>query len=123
MSGLIAHLDLLMFPVAIVLLLRGFPVAFTLAGVGLLFSVLGAVFQVGFFAGGDLSFLRALFGRIFGLMDETNEVLVAVPLFVFMGVTLERSDVAADLLSSMAKIFGRLPGGLGISVAIVGMLL
>ncbi|UOA15819.1 MULTISPECIES: TRAP transporter large permease [Sulfitobacter] len=123
MSGLIAHLDLLMFPVAIVLLLRGFPVAFTLAGVGLLFSVLGAVFQVGFFAGGDLSFLRALFGRIFGLMDETNEVLVAVPLFVFMGVTLERSGVAADLLSSMAKIFGRLPGGLGISVAIVGMLL
>jgi len=122
-SGLIAHLDLLMFPVAIVLLLRGFPVAFTLAGVGLLFSVLGAVFQVGFFAGGDLSFLRALFGRIFGLMDETNEVLVAVPLFVFMGVTLERSGVAADLLSSMAKIFGRLPGGLGISVAIVGMLL
>ncbi|HBB85188.1 MAG TPA: tripartite transporter [Sulfitobacter sp.] len=112
-----------MFPVAIVLLLRGFPVAFTLAGVGLLFSVLGAVFQVGFFAGGDLSFLRALFGRIFGLMDETNEVLVAVPLFVFMGVTLERSGVAADLLSSMAKIFGRLPGGLGISVAIVGMLL
>lgn len=123
MSALIAHLDLLMFPIAIFLLLRGFPVAFTLAGVGLLFSVLGAIFQVGFFAGGDLSFLRALFGRIFGLMDETNEVLVAVPLFVFMGVTLERSGVAADLLSSMAKIFGRLPGGLGISVAIVGMLL
>ncbi|SFE54334.1 TRAP transporter, DctM subunit [Sulfitobacter brevis] len=123
MNALIAHLDLLMFPVAIVLLLRGFPVAFTLAGVGLLFSVLGAVFQIGFFAGGDLSFLRALFGRIFGLMDETNEVLVAVPLFVFMGVTLERSGVAADLLNSMAKIFGRLPGGLGISVAIVGMLL
>jgi tripartite ATP-independent transporter DctM subunit len=122
-SALIAHLDLLMFPIAIFLLLRGFPVAFTLAGVGLLFSVLGAIFQVGFFAGGDLSFLRALFGRIFGLMDETNEVLVAVPLFVFMGVTLERSGVAADLLSSMAKIFGRLPGGLGISVAIVGMLL
>lgn len=112
-----------MFPAAILLLLRGFPVAFTLAGVGLLFSVLGAVFQVGFFAGGDLSFLKAMFGRIFGLMDETNEVLVAVPLFVFMGVTLERSGVAADLLSSMAKIFGRLPGGLGISVAIVGMLL
>ncbi|MDT0684488.1 TRAP transporter large permease subunit [Roseicyclus sp. F158] len=123
MSAIIPYLDLLMFPVAIVMLLRGFPVAFTLAGVGLLFSVLGVVFEVGYFATGDLSFLRALFGRIYGLMDETNEVLVAVPLFVFMGVTLERSGVAADLLSSMAKIFGRMPGGLGISVAIVGMLL
>ncbi len=123
MNFIISHLDLLMFPAAIILLLRGFPVAFTLAGVGILFAVLGAWAGVGFFASGDISFLKALFARLFGLMDETNEVLVAVPLFIFMGVMLERSGVAAELLETMAKLFGRMPGGLGISVAIVGMLL
>jgi tripartite ATP-independent transporter DctM subunit len=122
-SLLVDHLDLLMFPAAIILLLRGFPVAFTLAGTGLLFAVLGAWLEVGYFAGGDLGFLKSLFGRIFGLMDESNEVLVAVPLFIFMGVMLERSGVAADLLEAMAKLFGRRPGGLGIAVAVVGMLL
>lgn len=123
MSFLVAHLDLLMFPAAILLLLRGFPVAFTLAGVGLIFSMLGAWAQVGFFAGGDLGFLKPLFGRLYGLVDETNEVLVAVPLFVFMGVMLERSGVAGELLTAMSQLLGRLPGGLGIAVAFVGMLL
>lgn len=123
MDLLISNLDLLMFPAAIVLLLCGFPVAFTLAGVGLIFAVLGALTHTGFFASGDLSFLKALFGRLFGLMDESNEVLVAVPLFVFMGVMLERSGVATELLESMSRLFGRWPGGLGISVAFVGMLL
>lgn len=123
MDLLIANLDLLMFPAAIVLLLCGFPVAFTLAGVGLIFAVLGALTHTGFFASGDLGFLKALFGRLFGLMDESNEVLVAVPLFVFMGVMLERSGVATELLESMSRLFGRWPGGLGLSVAFVGMLL
>lgn len=123
MDLLIANLDLLMFPAAIVLLLCGFPVAFTLAGVGLIFAVLGALTHTGFFASGDLSFLKALFGRLFGLMDESNEVLVAVPLFVFMGVMLERSGVATELLESMSRLFGKWPGGLGLSVAFVGMLL
>ncbi|MCR9136724.1 MAG: TRAP transporter large permease subunit [Alphaproteobacteria bacterium] len=123
MDLLIANLDLLMFPAAIILLLCGFPVAFTLAGVGLIFAVLGALTHTGFFASGDLSFLKALFGRLFGLMDESNEVLVAVPLFVFMGVMLERSGVATELLESMSRLFGRWPGGLGLSVAFVGMLL
>ncbi|MCP4316350.1 MAG: TRAP transporter large permease subunit [Hyphomicrobiales bacterium] len=120
---LIGNLDLLMFPAAIILLLRGFPVAFTLAGVGLIFAVLGALTHTGFFASGDLGFLKALFGRLFGLMDESNEVLVAVPLFVFMGVMLERSGVATELLETMARLFGKWPGGLGLSVAFVGMLL
>lgn len=123
MSFLVAHLDLLMFPAAILLLLRGFPVAFTLAGIGLIFSMLGAWAQVGFFAGGDLGFLKPLFGRLYGLVDETNEVLVAVPLFVFMGVMLERSGVAGELLTAMSQLLGRLPGGLGIAAAFVGMLL
>ncbi len=127
MTFIIDHLDLLMFAVAVVLLLRGFPVAFTLAGVGLLFALLGAYFQQGFFVGADtwssLSFLRPMFNRVFGLMDETNEVLVAVPLFVFMGVMLERSRVAGELLETMGRLFGTIRGGLGLSVTFVGMLL
>ncbi len=109
-------LDLLMFGVACVVLLLGFPVAFSLAGVALAFGALGWVF--GIF---DPSFFSAMPQRIFGTM--TNEVLIAVPLFVFMGVMLERSKVAEELLENMGRLFGTLRGGLGISVSIVGMLL
>ncbi len=109
-------LDLLMFAVACVLLLAGFPVAFTLAGVALMFAGLGHMFGVF-----DMAFLGAFPQRIFGNM--TNEVLIAVPLFMFMGVMLERSKVAEDLLDSMGRMFGTLRGGLGISVTIVGALL
>ena len=127
MDFIVNHLDLLMFLVAIVLLLRGYPVAFTLAGVGLLFAFVGAYFQQGFFVGADtwssLTFLRPFYNRIFGLMDETNEVLVAVPLFIFMGVMLERSRVAGELLETMGRLFGSIRGGLGLSVTFVGMLL
>jgi TRAP-type mannitol/chloroaromatic compound transport system permease large subunit len=121
--AIIDHLELVMFLVAIFFLLRGFPVAFTLAGVGILFALIGAYFHEGYFAGGDLGFLRAYYSRIFGLMDETNEVLVAVPLFIFMGVMLERSQVAGELLETMGKLFGSIRGGLGLSVTFVGMLL
>jgi tripartite ATP-independent transporter DctM subunit len=117
------HLDLLMFACAILFLVRGYPVAFTLAGVGLLFALLGAWAEVGYFAGGDLGFLKPYYNRVFGLMDETNEVLVAVPLFIFMGVMLERSQVAGELLETMGRLFGTLPGGLGFAVTFVGMLL
>ncbi len=123
MQFLVDHLDMVMFLAAIFLLLRGFPVAFTLAGVGLLFALIGAYFREGFFATGDINFLRPFYNRIFGLMDETNEVLVAVPLFIFMGVMLERSRVAGELLQTMGRLFGSLPGGLGLSVTFVGMLL
>ncbi|MDX1604678.1 MAG: TRAP transporter large permease subunit [Candidatus Competibacterales bacterium] len=98
------------------LLLLGFPVAFTLAGSSLLFALLGTV--LGVF---DPAFLTAFPQRIFAIM--TNEVLVAVPLFVFMGVMLERSRVAEELLETMGQMFGRLRGGLGISVCLVGALL
>jgi TRAP-type mannitol/chloroaromatic compound transport system permease large subunit len=127
MDFLVNHLDLVMFAAAIALLLRGYPVAFTLAGVGLLFAFIGAYFQQGFFVGngvmGSLSFLKPFYNRIFGLMDETNEVLVAVPLFIFMGVMLERSRVAGELLETMGRLFGTVRGGLGLSVTFVGMLL
>ena len=109
-------LDILMFATACVLLLSGFPVAFTLAGTALIFAGLGHM--LGVF---DVSFLGAFPQRIFGNM--TNEVLMAVPLFVFMGVMLERSKVAEELLDSMGKLFGNLRGGLGISVTLVGALL
>ncbi len=113
----IAHvLDALMFIVAIGLLLTGFPVAFALAGVALIFAGLGVLF--GAF---DFTFVYVLPQRMFGIM--TNEVLIAVPLFVFMGVMLERSRVAEELLETMGQLFGPLRGGLGISVCVVGALL
>lgn len=109
-------LSLLLFFCVCAALMAGFPVSFTLGGVSLLFAV-GASF-IGAF---DLSFLGFVSNRIFGVM--TNEVLIAVPLFVFMGVMLERSKVAEDLLEAMGAAFSSLPGGLGIAVCIVGALL
>lgn len=109
-------LDLLMFATMCAAIMAGFPVAFTLAGTALAFAAIGVAFGVF-----DLSFLGAFPNRIFGTM--TNDVLISVPLFVFMGVMLERSRVAEDLLESMGRLFGHLRGGLGISVMIVGALL
>ncbi len=106
----------LMFIVGVLCLLSGFPVAFTLAGVALIFAGLGYMLDV--FA---LSFLTAFPQGVFGIMQ--NETLVAVPLFIFMGVMLERSKVAEELLDNMGRLFGRLPGGLAFSVCIVGALL
>ena len=118
------HLDLVMFAAAIILLLRGYPVAFTLAGIGLLFAIIGDVVADEDFANvGEWQFISAYYNRIFGLMDEVNEVLVAVPLFIFMGVMLERSQVAGELLETMGRLFGALRGGLGFAVTFVGMLL
>ncbi len=97
-------------------LLLGYPVALSLGGTALAFALVGE--YLGLF---DPSFLEALPNRLYGVM--TNETLIAVPLFVFMGVTLERSRVAESLLETMAMLFGPLRGGLGISVTLVGMLL
>ncbi len=97
-------------------LLAGYPVALSLGGTALAFAL------VGVWAGAfDPAFIAALPNRIYGIM--TNETLIAVPLFVFMGVMLERSQVAESLLDTMALLFGPLRGGLGISVTLVGMLL
>ncbi|MSU88499.1 TRAP transporter large permease subunit [Rhodobacteraceae bacterium 2CG4] len=106
----------LMFFGIIAFLLLGFPVAFTLAGVSLLFGLVGMAFGVF-----DPSNFGSLPNRYIGYM--TNEVLVAVPLFIFMGVMLERSRIAEQLLLTMGKLFGNLRGGLGISVILVGALL
>ena len=105
-----------LFAAVFVLLLTGYPVAFTLAGTALLFTVIGEA--TGTF---DPAFLEALPNRLYGIM--TNQILIAVPLFVFMGVMLERSRIAENLLETMARLFGPLRGGIGISVTLVGMLL
>ena len=107
---------LLLFVSVVVLLLAGFPVAFSLSGTALIFAFIGVL-------SGDfeIAFLSALPSRIFGIMN--NETLVAVPLFVFMGVTLERARIAEDLLETLSSLFGSLRSGIGISVTLIGMLL
>ena len=97
-------------------LMTGFPVAFTLSGVALIFGLFGSFFGVF-----DLAFVQALPNRIYGIM--TNDLLIAVPLFVFMGVMLEKSKIAEELLETMGLLLGGLRGGLGISVTVVGALL
>jgi len=109
-------MPLLMFLGVGAVLLAGYPVALSLGGTALAFAFIGEAF--GLF---DPAFLEALPNRLYGVM--TNDTLIAVPLFVFMGVMLERSRVAETLLDTMALLFGPLRGGLGISVTLVGMLL
>ena len=99
-----------------VALFAGYPVALTFAGVSLAFAAIGQLAGIL-----NFSLLGALPARIFGIM--TNEVLLAIPLFIFMGVMLERSLIAEELLETMGRLFGSLPGGLGISVVLVGVLL
>lgn len=113
---MVEFVPLLMFLLVCALLMLGYPVAITLAGVALIFSAMGVVGGVF-----DPALLLAMPDRIFGIM--TNEALTAVPLFVFMGLMLEKSRIAEALLENMARAFRGLPGGLGISVVIVGMFL
>ena len=109
-------LAVLMFVGVIGTLLLGFPVSFSLAGTSLIFALVG--WWLGVF---DPSNLGALASRYVGFM--TNEVLVAVPLFIFMGTVLERSQIAEQLLTTMGRVFGTLRGGLAFSVIAVGALL
>ncbi len=113
MAGL---MSLGLFVAAALSLLAGFPVAFTLAGVALIFALVGIM--TGVF---DPSFLHAFPSRIFGIMS--NETLIAVPVFVFMGVMLEKSKLADQLLQALAQLMRRIPGGLGLAVMLVGTLM
>jgi len=110
------YMSLYLFAAVFILLLIGYPVAFTLAGTALMFTVIGEM--TGTF---DPAFLEALPNRLYGIIG--NQILMAVPLFVFMGLMLERSKIADELLTTMSRLFGNLRGGLGISVILVGMLL
>ncbi|WP_095589010.1 TRAP transporter large permease [Actibacterium ureilyticum] len=111
-----AYLDLLMFAALVAAIMTGFPVAFSIAGVAVLFAYLGWLLGVM-----DISLLGAFGQRVFGLIS--NQVLIAIPLFVLMGALLEKSRIAEDLLDTMGRAFGQLRGGLGISVVLVGALL
>jgi tripartite ATP-independent transporter DctM subunit len=109
-------ISLVMFAAVVIVLMAGFPVAFCLGGVALIFALAGMV------GGGfDAAFLQTMPNRLFGIMS--NQTLLAVPLFVFMGITLERARIAENLLDNLSSLFGSLRGGLGISVTVVGMLL
>ena len=115
-------MPLFLFAVICIVLMFGFPVAFSLSGTALLFAGLGLGLQsIGIDANFDSGYLAALHNRLYGIM--TNTTLLAVPLFVLMGVLLEKSKVAETLLDAMALLFGSLRGGLGISITLVGMLM
>lgn len=109
-------LDLIMFGALIAFILLGYPVAFTIAGVATGFALLG--WALGDF---NIQLMGAMGQRFFGVI--TNPVLTAIPLFVLMGVILEKSRIAEDLLETMGRLFGRMRGGLGVSVVLVGALL
>ena len=109
-------LGMAMFAGALVLLSVGFPVAFSLGGVAILFALIGAA--VGEFS---LSFFNAMPSRIFGIM--ANYTLLAIPYFIFLGSMLEKTGIAERLLETMGILFGRIRGGLALAVVIVGALL
>ncbi len=109
-------LDLMMFAAMIGFILLGYPVAFTIAGVATIFAFLG--WWLDLF---EMRLLGALGQRFFGIM--TNPVLTAIPLFLVMGVVLQKSQIAEDLLETMGRMFGRMRGGLALSVVLVGALL
>ncbi len=113
---MIEFLPFLMFILACAVLMLGYPVAFTLAGLALLFAGIGVL--LGVF---DSEFLTLYSSRVYGVI--TNRTLIAVPLFIYMGVMLEKSRIAEEMLESMARAFGRAPAGLGISVVLVGTLM
>ncbi|MCH7741544.1 MAG: TRAP transporter large permease subunit [Proteobacteria bacterium] len=113
---MVQFIPFIMFAAVFALLLLGYPVAMTLAGTALISAAIGIA--AGTF---EPSFLIAMPSRLFGIV--TNQTLIAVPLFVLMGVILEKSRIAEDLLDSMSSLFGTLPGGLGLAVTFVGMLM
>jgi TRAP-type mannitol/chloroaromatic compound transport system permease large subunit len=106
----------IMFAALVCLLLLGYPVAFALAANGLLFAIIGI--ELGLFSP---SFLQALPERVYGIMN--NDVLLAIPFFTFMGLILERSGMAEDLLDTIGQLFGPIRGGLAYAVIFVGALL
>ena len=116
MSALVPALGLIMFGAVFLLLPLGFPVGFTLMGVALFFSVIGH-----FLGAFDLPLLTALPQRLIGLME--NDLLQAIPLFVYLGVIMQRTTLAAELLEAMSGLFGSRAGGLSISTVILGALL
>jgi len=112
-----------MFASFIALLFTGFPVAWVLAGVGIIFAGVASMSDsIGWtMTGLDYNTLGLLVGRIFGIMD--NWVLIALPMFIFMGLMLDKSGIAERMMHSMQKLFGNIRGGLAVTVALIGVIL
>jgi len=113
---IVANLAPIMFGALVLFLLLGYPAAFSLGAVGLLFALIGI--KLGLFVP---DFLQALPDRIYGVM--ANETLLAIPFFTFMGLVLERSGMAEDLLDTVGQLFGTVRGGIAYAVVFVGALL
>jgi tripartite ATP-independent transporter DctM subunit len=111
-------LALILFVSIFFTILKGYPVSFTLGGLSILFAIACSIFAPDFV---DMRDMRLLANRIFGVVN--NYVLMAVPLFIFMGIMLEKSGIAEGLLDTMAVLFGKIKGGLAVSVIVVGALL
>ncbi len=116
-------LAIAMFVLFIALILTGFPVGWVLGGLAVLFTALAIVFEqdLGLYTGVDWSYSSLVVERIWDLMD--NWVLVALPLFILMGLLLDRSGIAGELMKNIARLFGRVGGGLAVTVALIGILL
>src|SRR5258708_27809395 len=112
----IQYMDAIMFASLVLFLLLGYPAAFSLAANGLIFALVGI--ELGLFRP---DFLQALPERIYGVMN--NDTLLAIPFFTFMGLILERSGMAEDLLDTIGQLFGSIRGGLAYAVIFVGALL
>ena len=112
-----------MFASFILGILSGFPVAWVLGGVAILFTAIAIIVErdLGFFTGVDWSYASLVADRIWDLMD--NWVLVALPMFVCMGLLLDRAGIAADLMRNVSRLFGRVRGGLAVTVALIGVVL
>ncbi|WP_445000132.1 TRAP transporter large permease [Halomonas mongoliensis] len=122
LATLLEFMPLVMFAAVCGVLMLGYPVALSLAGTALIFAGIGyALIQMGVPVPFETRYLGAMPNRLYGIM--TNQTLLAVPLFVLMGVLLEKSRIAETLLDAMSLAFGALRGGLGIAVVLVGMLL
>src|SRR4030081_2169735 len=113
---LIANMAPIMFASLVIILLLGYPAAFSLGAVGLIYALVGI--ELGQF---QPDFLQALPERVYGVMN--NDVLLAIPFFTFMGLILERSGMAEDLLDTIGQLFGTVRGGLAYAVIFVGALL
>lgn len=116
-------LSILMFVSFIGLILTGFPVAWVLGGLSVVFTAIAIVLEIdlGFAIGVDWAYTSISVNRVWTVMK--NWVLVALPLFIFMGLMLERSGIATDLMTNLTRVFGRVRGGLAIAVTIIGILL
>ncbi|MEE8165240.1 MAG: TRAP transporter large permease subunit, partial [Myxococcota bacterium] len=112
-----------MFVAFILGILSGFPVAWVLGGVAVLFTAIAIIVEtdLGFYTGVDWTYASLVVDRIWNLMD--NWVMVALPMFICMGLLLDRAGIAADLMRDISKLFGRMRGGLAVTVALIGVVL